>query len=162
MGAISRRTATTTPKKKKTKTMTLTVNPEEETVNISQKRLKELLALPEQIKKLKIRVTNAERSLKRKITGGHKDDSAKRTKVLVGNQPLIDFLRETPRLVNPAYFHNWWHKKGVFTLTKKRMMGEMTNMGLDPESLVNISLHFLSEVYCLIVSLLSESSDVPN
>ena len=33
MGAISRRTATTTPKKK-TKTVTVTVTPEEETVNI--------------------------------------------------------------------------------------------------------------------------------
>ena len=37
MGAISRRTATTTPKKKKTKIVTKNVTEEEETVNISTK-----------------------------------------------------------------------------------------------------------------------------
>ena len=54
-------------------------------------------------------------------------------------------------------------------MTKKRMVGEMTNMGLDPESIVYLSLHYLSEVYCLLISLLLESgtiqnlpSDVPN
>ena len=48
-------------------------------------------------------------------------------------------------------------------------MGEMINMGLAHDTLVILSLHFLSEVYCLVVSLLLESgaiqslpSDVPN
>ena len=48
-------------------------------------------------------------------------------------------------------------------------MGEMINMGLSHDTLVILSLNFLSEVYCLIVSLLLESgalqslpSDVPN
>ena len=48
-------------------------------------------------------------------------------------------------------------------------MGEMTNMGLSHDTLVILSLHFLSEVYCLVVALLLESgaiqslpSDVPN
>ena len=74
--------------------MTKRATEEKETVSISTKRLKELLQLPEQIKKLKIRVTNAERSLKRKISSGHTDDSAKKSKV--GSQPLKDFLPETP------------------------------------------------------------------
>ena len=107
MGAISWRTTTptasTTTKTKKKKTKTAPV--QEQTVSISSKRLTELLMLPEQIKSLKISVTNAESALKRKISSSNSDDSAKKPKV--GSQSLIDFLRETPKLVNPAYFHNW-------------------------------------------------------
>jgi hypothetical protein len=177
MGAVNRRntvSTTSTPTKTNTKTntktkkkKTKTAPAQEQSVSISSKRLTELLKLPEQIKSLKIRVSNAERALKRKLSSSTTDDSAKKPKV--GSQSLIDFLRKSPRLVNPAYFHNWWHKKGIFTLSKKRMMGELINMGLSHDTLVILSLHFLSEVYCLVVSLLLESgaiqslpSDAPN
>mgnify|MGYP001306581443 CR=1 FL=1 len=136
-------------------------------MSISRQRLTELLKLPEQIKSLQLRVTNAEKALKRKTSTSSNDDSAKKPKV--GSQSLIEFLRDTPRLVNPAYFHNWWNKRGVVTLTKKRMLGELTNMGLSEDTLAKLSLHFLAEVYCLVISLLLESgaiqslpSDVPN
>jgi hypothetical protein len=174
-GAISKKTtvtttsttaAKTTPtktRKKKTKTAPA----QEQTVSISRKRLTEILKLPEQIKSLQLRVTNAERALKRKTSTSNSDDFAKKPKV--GSKSLIAFLRDTPRLVNPAYFHNWWNKKGVFTLSKRRMIGELTNMGLSQYTLVIRSLHFLAEVYCLVISLLLESgaiqslpSDVPN
>ena len=95
-GAVSRKTPgiTTTTKTKKKKTKTAPV--QEQTVSISSKRLTELLKLPEQIKSLKIRVTNAERALKRKISSGNSDDSAKKSKV--GSQPLIDSQTCEPSL----------------------------------------------------------------
>ena len=175
-GAVSRKTAvitttsttaakTTPPKTKKKKTKTGPA--QEEVVTITKKHLTELLKLPEQMKSLQQRVTNAERALKRKTSSSNPDDSAKKQKV--GPSSLIESLRNTPRFVNPAYFHNWWNKRGVVTLTKKRMLGELTNMGLSEDTLAKLSLHFLAEVYCLVISLLLESgaiqslpSDVPN
>ena len=49
-------------------------------------------------------------------------------------------------------------------LTNKRMLGEMINMGLDTQSLIYHSLHFLSEVYCLLESdaIQQLPRDVPN
>ena len=79
MGAVSRRntapTTSTTTKTKKKKTKTAPA--QEQSVSISSKRLTELLKLPEQIKSLKIRVSNAERALKRKLSSSTTDDSAK-------------------------------------------------------------------------------------
>ena len=88
-GAISKKTtvtttsttaAKTTPtktRKKKTKTAPA----QEQTVSISRKRLTEILKLPEQIKSLQLRVTNAERALKRKTSTSNSDDFAKKPKV---------------------------------------------------------------------------------
>ena len=112
-------------------------------VSISQRTLTELLKLPEQVKSLQIRVTHAERTLKRKTSSSYSEDSAKKSKV--GSSDLIVSLRNTPRFVNPAYFHNWWSKKGVIpTLTKRRMSGELSNMGLSEDCLIKLTLHILA------------------
>ena len=111
-GAITRRQAdtatgsTTTTKNTHSKKKKDKAGPvQDEMVSISQRTLTELLKLPEQVKSLQIRVTHAERTLKRKTSSSYSEDSAKKSKV--GSSDLIVSLRNTPRFVNPAYFHNW-------------------------------------------------------